>query len=72
MFNPSLSDPFFVVIIIAPLEPLAPYKAEAVAPFRTSTDSISSAAISFIDKLAYGIPSTINKGVEPRKEIVAS
>ena len=62
---PSDWEPFFVVIIIAPDEPRAPYKAEAVAPFKTSKDSISSEAISFKDILPYGTPSIINKGLLP-------
>ena len=49
--SPSLSlrasAPLLVVIITATAPPRAPYRAEAVAPFKTSTDSMSSAAISF-------------------------
>ena len=39
--------PFLVVINIAPDFPRKPYNAEAVAPFNTDIDSMSSAAISF-------------------------
>ena len=51
--------------MIAPVVPRAPYKAEAVAPFKTSMDSISSGAISFNVIFPYGIPSMINMGVSP-------
>ena len=60
------SAPLFVVIITAPLAPRFPYRAEAVAPFNTLMDSISSATTSLIVIFAYGTPSMTINGLSPR------
>ena len=56
--------PFFVVIMMTPLAPRAPYRALDAASLRTVIDSISPGAIVFMLP-SYGTPSTTIRGSLP-------